>query len=205
MLDLVEAEFVGRYATSDADVEPAMAQVIEHANFLDHAQRRVERQQIDERPEPQPLGHAGHRTEVDAGHRHHVERRGMVLGHVQAIEASLVRRGGELQPLVEQRRHRSAAMLDVIEKPDLHVGEFLPLRCFIPIPPRGRPHLICRIPAKTIGQTIKAAMQRFPNERCRGGAATRQAYLPLPRPAPRATSPRSCLPRPAPPSKSSTW
>ena len=67
--DLVEAELVGRDAAADADLEPAVAEMVEHADFLDHAQRRIERQQIDQRPEPHALGRARQRAEIDARNR----------------------------------------------------------------------------------------------------------------------------------------
>ena len=67
------------------------------------------------------------RAEIDARHRHHVERRGVMLGDVQAIEAGLVRRLDEGQPLVEQRGERAFAVLDVIEQSDFHFSSNLPI------------------------------------------------------------------------------
>ena len=118
--DLVESELVGRDAAADADLEPAVAEMVEHADFLDHAQRRIERQQIDQRPEPHALGRARQRAEIDARNRHHVERRGVVLGDVQAVDAGGVGRLGELEALVEQQRERALAVLDMVEKSNLH-------------------------------------------------------------------------------------
>ena len=101
VLDLVIFQFVGRHAAADADIEPAVAQMIEHADFLDQTQRRIERQQIDQRPEPHALGGARQRAEIDARHRHQIERRGVMLGDLQAIDAGLVGRFGILQPFVQ--------------------------------------------------------------------------------------------------------
>jgi hypothetical protein len=115
VLDLVVLELVGRHAAADADVEPAIAQVIEHADFLDQAQRRIERQQINQRAKPHTFGRPRDGAEIDAGHRHQVERRGMMLGNVKAIKACGIRRFDKAQALVEQRRQRPIAMLDVIE------------------------------------------------------------------------------------------
>ena len=86
VLDLVKLQLIGRDPTADADVEPAAAQMIEHADFLDQPQRRIERQQIDDRPQPHALGRARDRGEIDARRRHQIERRLVVLGDVQAIE-----------------------------------------------------------------------------------------------------------------------
>jgi len=41
VLDLVIFQLVRRYATADADIEPAVPEMIEHANFLDQPQRRI--------------------------------------------------------------------------------------------------------------------------------------------------------------------
>jgi hypothetical protein len=120
VLDLVEFQFIGRHAAADADIEPAVAEMIEHADFLDQPQRRIERQQINQRPEPQALGRARDGAEIDARHRHHIERRRVMLGDVQAIEAGRVRRLGEAQPLIEQSGQRPFAVFDVVEESDFH-------------------------------------------------------------------------------------
>jgi ABC-2 type transport system ATP-binding protein len=44
----------------------------------------------------------------------------MVLGNVQAIHAGSVRRLGEFEALIEQQRERALAVLDMIEKSNLH-------------------------------------------------------------------------------------
>ena len=48
----------------------------------------------------------------------------MVFGEVQAIDAGGVGRFGEFQTLVEQRRERARAILDMIEQPDFHIASF---------------------------------------------------------------------------------
>ena len=118
MIDLVEIELEGRDAAADADLEPAMAQMIEHRDLFDQAQRRIERQQVDQRPEMHLLGRARDRAEIDARRRHHVERRAVMLGHMSALETGLVRGRGELQPLVELLDERTVVPVDVIEKPN---------------------------------------------------------------------------------------
>jgi hypothetical protein len=50
VLDLVILELEGRNAAADADLGAAVGQVIEHADLVDHSQRRIERQEIDQRP-----------------------------------------------------------------------------------------------------------------------------------------------------------
>jgi hypothetical protein len=99
-----------------------VAELIEHADFLNQPQWRIERQQVDERPQPHAPCRAGDRGEIDAGHRHHVERRGVMLGDMQAIDAGFVGGGGKGEPLVEERRERAVRPLHMIEQPDLHAS-----------------------------------------------------------------------------------
>jgi len=84
--------------------------MIEHADLFDQPQRRIERQEINERAETQALGHARQRAQKDARNRHHVERCRVVLGDVHAIEAGLVGGGDllvalELGDLTDQPAH----------------------------------------------------------------------------------------------------
>ena len=50
-----------------------------------------------------------------------------MLGDMQAIEAGLVGGLDEVQPLVEQRRERPLAVLDVVEQSDFHFSSSLPI------------------------------------------------------------------------------
>ena len=118
--DIVKFQLIGRHAAADADIEAAVAQMIEHADFLDQPQRRIERQQVDQRAEPQLLGLAGDGAKIDARHRNQIQRRGVVLGDMQAIKAGFVGGGGEFNPLIEKLRDRPCAILNVIEKSDFH-------------------------------------------------------------------------------------
>src|SRR3984957_14815572 len=111
MLDLVIFQLERRYSPADAHFEATMAQVIEHADLLDQAQRGVEREQIDQRTEPHVPGRAGDRAEIDARNRNHVEGRGVMLRNVQAVDPRIVSRAGEREPLVEQRGERAVAVL----------------------------------------------------------------------------------------------
>ena len=49
----------------------------------------------------------------------------MVLGDVQAVDAGVVGRRGEVEALVEQCRERALAVLDMVEKSNFH-GSQLP-------------------------------------------------------------------------------
>jgi hypothetical protein len=118
--DIVKFELVGRHAAADADIEPAMAQMIEHADFLDQSQRRIERQQVHHRTESKPLGLARDGRKIDAGHRHQIQRRGVVLGDMQAVEAGRVGRNREFYSLIIELGDRSGPILDMVEKSDFH-------------------------------------------------------------------------------------
>ena len=50
-----------------------------------------------------------------------------MLRHVQAVDAGLVGRPDEGQALVEERRERALAVLDVIEQSDLHFSSNRPI------------------------------------------------------------------------------
>src|SRR5215510_4690047 len=55
-VEAVSACLERRHAAPDPELEPPAAHLIEHADFLDQAQRMIERQEIDERAEAQRLG-----------------------------------------------------------------------------------------------------------------------------------------------------
>ncbi len=46
-IDAVVADFVGRDAAADAELEPSAAQLVEHADLVDQAQRMIEVDRID--------------------------------------------------------------------------------------------------------------------------------------------------------------
>jgi hypothetical protein len=118
---LVVGKLVRRDAAPDADLHPAVAQMIEDADFLRQPQRRDERQQIDQRADPHPRGRARERAEIDTRHRHEIERGRMVLGDVQAVDAGRIGSDGEREALVERLRDRAiGCALNVIEDSDFH-------------------------------------------------------------------------------------
>ena len=75
-----------------------------------------------------PLRQPRDRGETDAGNRHHVERRRMMLGDVGAIEAGRVGGGEEFETLVVLRGERPVGAVDVIEKTDFHCAS-LDIKC----------------------------------------------------------------------------
>src|SRR5579864_1275122 len=99
VLDLVKIELEGRHAAPDADIEPAMAQMVEYRQLLEQPQRRVKREQEHQRTEANLLGRARHRAEIGPRMRDHIERRSMMLGHLIGVNSGLIRRRDELQAL----------------------------------------------------------------------------------------------------------
>ena len=51
VIDAVEADLYRRDAATDAELETAAAELIEHADLLEQANRMIKRQRIDERAE----------------------------------------------------------------------------------------------------------------------------------------------------------
>ncbi len=118
----VEIELDRRGTPAEADIEPAAAHLIEHADFLDHAKRVIKRQRVDHRSEPQPLGALRHRRQEHARRRRHAERCPMVLGDVIGVKAGAVVKLDAGQPLLVVVRLRRPAGVDVIEDSEFHRG-----------------------------------------------------------------------------------
>jgi len=75
---------------TDPDLDPPLAQMIQHADFLGEPQRVVRRQHIDQRTETQALGPLRNRGEEYAWRRRHIERRRMMLTHVVGAEPGVI-------------------------------------------------------------------------------------------------------------------
>src|SRR5262245_20259326 len=109
-----------RDAFSDADVEPAPAQVIERTHFLDEPERMVEWQQRHERAESNTFRTLRCRREKDHRRWRRIERYEVVLRLVITSEPSRVRVLEHSQPFVVQRAEILSAPLQVIEDAELH-------------------------------------------------------------------------------------
>ncbi len=109
-----------RHAAADTDLEPASAQVIEDADFLDQSQWRIERQEINERAKVHAPGSACDGAEPNSRHRNSVERRGVMFGDVVAIKAGLIGRRDEAQTLIELRGQGTIVAVDVVEEAKFH-------------------------------------------------------------------------------------
>ncbi len=76
----------------------------------------VERQGIDQRPEPQFFGALRDRGQEHARRRPHAERRRMVLGHVIGVEARAVEPFDQRKPIFVIVRERKPVAVQMIEK-----------------------------------------------------------------------------------------
>ena len=98
--------------------------MIEHADFLDHAKRRIERQQIDQRAELHPLGRRATAPMNTPGTGTMLSGVGVMLGEMQAIEAGRVGRWMNLSRSSNSCASGPLAVLDMIEKSDFHNASF---------------------------------------------------------------------------------
>jgi len=77
-----------------------------------------------ERSEADAHGRARGRREEKPRHRHHLDRRGVVLCDVIAIKAELFGQRNITDALVELHSQRPIIAVDVIENPELHFRVF---------------------------------------------------------------------------------
>ena len=114
-IDAIALMLEQRATTSDTELEAAAAELVEHADLLEQAQRMIERQQIDERPEAQPARALRDRRKKDAGRGRAAERRAVMLGQVIGVEALALDQLDEPQALLELRAARRAVVVEMIE------------------------------------------------------------------------------------------
>src|SRR5215470_14024078 len=121
-IEAVSASLERRHAASDPELEPPATHLIEHADFLDQAQRMIERQEIDEGAEAQRLGALRYGREKQPGRGGAAERRRVVLGDVVAIDAAAVIGFDQLEPIGVERAKRRARVVHVIEHAEFHAS-----------------------------------------------------------------------------------
>src|SRR5690242_1730383 len=89
--------------------------MIEHADLFVEPQRMVQREHIDQRPEPQCLGSRKGAGQEYAGAAGKPERRRMVLGEVVAVKAASFDQFDQPEPLLEEFSERNAIAVEMIE------------------------------------------------------------------------------------------
>jgi len=111
----------GGDAPTDAVVDTPAGQLVEQADVLDHAQRMMDRQDLDERAEADGARDLGGGGQEDLLVRRHAQVGPVVLGQVIGVEAGLVSDPDEVEPVSEELAHaRLWHALDVVEDPVLH-------------------------------------------------------------------------------------
>ena len=112
--------FNGRDAAADAELQPAAAELVEHADFFGKPQRMIKGQDVDQRTKPQRPGALRYRAKKDARRRRHAERREMMLGDVVAVKAEAFVGLRNLDALFEELPQRHARTIDMIEDTKFH-------------------------------------------------------------------------------------
>src|SRR6516225_2099582 len=131
-VEAVSARLERRDAAPDAELEAPAADLIEHADFLDQAQRMIERQEVDEGAEAQRLGALRHGREEQPGRGGAAERRRMMLGEVIAVDAAAVIGFDQLEPIGVELPKWPARIVHVVEYTEFHAS--VPRK---PLPPPG--------------------------------------------------------------------
>src|SRR5262249_39841419 len=135
--EAVSARLERRHAAPDAELEAPAAHLIEHADFLDQAQRMIERQEVDEGAEAQRLGALRHGREEQPGRGGAAERRRMMLGEVRAVDAAVVIGFDQLEPIGIELPEWPARIVHVVEHAEFH--ESIPRKPLPPPSPALRP------------------------------------------------------------------
>src|ERR1700709_1271486 len=109
-----------RRPAPDPDLDPAAAQMIEHADFFGQPQRMVRRQHIDQRTETQAFGPLRDCCEKDARRRRQVERRRMVLAHMVGAKSGGIVELDQSQPVFVLLTEWIWPVVVLIEDSELH-------------------------------------------------------------------------------------
>src|SRR5262249_50343584 len=121
-VEAVSACLERRHAAPDPELEPPAAHLIEHADFLDQAQRMIERQEIDEGAEAQRLGALRHGREEQPGRGGAAERRRMMLGEGMAFDPARAMGFDQPEPIGVELHERPARIVHVVEHTEFHAA-----------------------------------------------------------------------------------
>ena len=174
----VNVELLGlhrRDAPAYAQVKAAVAEVIQHTDFVVQADGIVEGQQEHQRPQPQPGGALRRRSQEHRRRRRYAERRYVVLRQVVAVKPGAVGVFQHLQPVLEDVMGRRLVPLNPVEKPELQgIVERVGLRHGLPPTPRSCLRdsgiISCLRPT---GRRPKVRQPQTDGHKCRGGFQTR--------------------------------
>ena len=124
-----ELRLVRRGAAADAELEPAAAHDVEHADLFQQPQRMIEAERIGERPEAK-----GGRALRDGGEKQArrgrgAQRRAVMLGHVIGVEAGPFVELDQSQAVFILAPQIGARSVEVIEDGELHYSRFMTEGC----------------------------------------------------------------------------
>ena len=108
----------GHYAATYPQVQSALAQVVQHADFVQQPERVVEGQQVDQGTQPYVLSALAGGSQEDARRGSDAEGSDVVLGQVIAIEACSVSILQHLQTLFVRFAVRMVVLFNPVEKPE---------------------------------------------------------------------------------------
>ena len=109
----------------DAELEASLAELVEHADLLHHAQRMVERKRIDQGTEAQFVCALRDGGEKHAGRSGEAERRRMMLGGMIGVKAATIVGLDDFQPLRVEGLERKIVPIEVVENAEFHSSSLL--------------------------------------------------------------------------------
>ncbi len=114
-VDAEELHLDRRGTAADAKIEPPVAQLVEHADFLERPQRVVEVQEHDQGPQSQSPGALGHCRQEHVRRGSKPVRRAVMLGHVIRPETGPVTGLGEIEAMPVLLANIVARVIEMIE------------------------------------------------------------------------------------------
>src|SRR5262249_31433413 len=108
-----------RGAAAKPDLQPAAADLVEHADFLDQPQRVIERERVDQRPEPQAPGALRHGCQINARGGRHAERGEVMLGDVIGVKPGALEGFDHAKARLVELIERNIATIEMIEHADV--------------------------------------------------------------------------------------
>ncbi len=109
-------------AATEADLQPAAAELVDHADFLDQPQRMMQRHRPYQRTETQPLGALRDRRQEDARRGREAQRRRMMLGEMIGVESGAVVSLHHLEAVFVIIREGAAVAVEMVEDAEFHVS-----------------------------------------------------------------------------------
>ena len=111
-----------RNPLAHAKLEPPAAHLVEHADFFIRAQRTLQRQNIDERAEPQPLGALRDGGQKHRRRRRHAEWRRVMFREMICVKSPPIIGLDQAQPALVLFGQRPRALIHMVEDSVSHLA-----------------------------------------------------------------------------------